>query len=195
MSKPAVYFNGWTNCLVADKAFATKTVLILFQTTGYSVAGGGMDCLWAIKRGDWGSLFLRLGSATSIETGVEGHSFHYSTPENLSINGVAGVNTFTQNEPTLLSTFRTGDFAAGNNVIGNNHEQRSLCGFIGEVIAFSRILSRDEIKAVENYMWQRWMGTELHAEAARGRASGPGPCPAGTTLSVEPGAAFDLKRQ
>ncbi|HOE60111.1 MAG TPA: hypothetical protein PK576_00545 [Kiritimatiellia bacterium] len=188
-SKPAIYFNGWTNCLVANKAFATKTVLILFQTTGYSVAGGGMDCLWANTRGDHGSRFLRLASATSIDTGTEGSVFHYSTLANLSINGVAGVNTFTPNEPTLLSAFRTDDFGAGNNVIGNNYQGRSLCGFIGEVIAFSRILSRDEIKAVENYMWQKWMGTELHAEAP---APVHGTLPAGTTLSVEPGAAFDL---
>lgn len=188
-AKPAVYFNGWTNCLVADKAFATKTVLILFQTTGYSVGGGGMDCIWAVQRGDWDSLFFRLNSATTIQCGADGDHFHYSTLANMSINGVAGTNTFTQNAPTLVSSFRNNDFNAGNNVIGNNYLNRSLCGFIGEVIAFGRVLSRDEIKAVENYIWRKWMDTALHAEAP-GVVTGT--LPAGTALSLEPGAALDL---
>lgn len=188
-TKPAVYFSGWTNCLVANKAFATKTVLILFQSTRYSVGGGGMDCIWAVQRGDWGSKFFRLDSATSVQPGTADSPFHYSTLANMSINGVAGVNTFTQNAPTLLSAFRTDDFGAGNNVIGNNYQNRSLCGFIGEVIAFERVLSRDEIKAVENYMWQKWMGTELHAEAP-GLVTGT--LPSGTALSLELGATLDL---
>jgi autotransporter-associated beta strand protein len=188
-AKPAVYFNGWTNCLVANKAFATKTVLILFQATGYNTGGGGMDCIWAVQSGDWGSRFLRMASATSIGYAEEGNPFHYSTLANMSINGVAGISTFTQNAPTLVSSFRTDAFNAGNNVIGNNYQNRSLCGFIGEVIAFGRALSRDEIKAVENHMWRKWMETELHAEAP-GLVTGT--LPAGTALSLEPGAAFDL---
>lgn len=187
---PAIYFNGWTNSLAADKEVVPKTVLIMFQTAGHSIGGQGYDCIWAVKAGDWGSLVFRLPSASSIECSAdEGNHFIYSTLADMSINGVNGVNRFTPGTPTLLSSFRAVNINAGYNVLGNNHLNRSLCGYIGEVIAFERVLTPGEIKAVENYMWQKWMGSELHEDAPN---LATGSLPNDTALTIAPDAVLDL---
>ncbi len=186
--KPAIYFDGAnTNCLEATQKFSTRTVLVMFRATGLI----NMGCLWANGSGDSGSRFLRFINAGDNKITIQcaaDSSFFYSTKEAMSINGIVNANEFTKHEPTLVSAFRDADISDQKNILGWNYNERAHIGYVGEVIAFNRILERDEIRVVENYMWKKWMEETLHSNIT----GADGTLPQTTALKMLAGTTFDL---
>ena len=89
----------------------------------------------------------------------------------------------------FYNTFDTFTPALGGHQIESDTFGRNWDGWIGEVLAFSRVLSEDERKWVENYLAGKWLGRTLHADVS----VQPGTAlPTTTDLTVNGGATFDL---
>ena len=68
----------------------------------------------------------------------------------------------------------------------------SFNGDVAEVIAFNRTLSEAEIRAVENYLGQKWLGTAFHADGLDGAMRTANVLAPAGGLEIRAGATLDL---
>ena len=85
--------------------------------------------------------------------------------------------------------FELGGYATWGNA---SNGYISFNGEIAEVIAFNRTLSEAEIRAVENYLGQKWLGTAFHADGLDGATRTANVLAPTGGLEIRAGATLDL---
>jgi len=164
--RKGVKFNGTdttvavTNRLRNSVNTIGRTFFFVTQTDSYVTFGG----IFGPRNSDYG---IRLGSATSwspYRNAVNDDGFGYGT--NYFINGVQNVTSFQAATPYLFTVRANRDnwntqWALGNyfNWTGGV-QSRAYNGLMGEVIAYSRVLTPAEQQSVEAYLARKWMGTK-----------------------------------
>ena len=161
--KPAVSCNGAQALAASD----TATVKTLFIAAKPIKSQKNLSCLWGERNNDTG---LRY-SNNAIDYAYS----YFGVGSCLRVNGVQWPNLFSNvalfNTSTLkpfVVTFALNSAASGGNKRGalNWNKNKDRWGFhlFGEVIAYSRTLSTDEIVEIENYLRKKWLTTDPIAE-------------------------------
>lgn len=180
--KPAVYFEGNTNRIASTVSLPQKSLFIVNRPAGYE----SMDGIWGQDNGDFG---IRTGSSTSWQNLPSVPASFFNDLPTFIING-QNANTFVQNEPHILYAQRTAGRTC-NVALGNYTytmaQKRSYKGYIGEVIAYDRVLSEEERWQIEDYLAEKWLGNGLHRVNPEADL-----LPSTTTLSMENRAVLDL---
>ena len=169
--RPALNF-GTTSSLKADVASPVRSIFIVAVANGNQTKNNG---LWGLGGLDVGYRFVN--NTTNIE-GDDG-CVRPSLPGNrvcvdgvsdggLAIafgNGVTRVfSARLDGSETYLADIGLGSPAARTTVIGKYSSNYSIVGFIGEVIAYDRVLSDGEMRQVEEYLMNKWQVTPWTAE-------------------------------
>ena len=180
--KPAVYFAGNTNRIASTVSLSQKTLFIVNTPTGYET----MDGIWGADGGDYG---IRTSSSTSWDNQPNNTQFFFNDLPTFIINGQAS-NTFEQNKPHILYAQKTAgkvcNVALGN-YLYSAAQKRAYQGYIGEILAYDRILSQTERQQVEEYLAEKWLGKRLYAAGASENI-----LPATTALYLQNRAVLDL---
>ena len=180
--KPAVYFAGNTNRIASTVSLSHKSLFIVNKPTGYEA----MDGIWGQDNGDFG---IRTSSSTSWQNSPGNPTFFFNDLPTFIING-QNTNNFVQNVPHILYAQRTAGKTC-NVALGNYYytapQKRAYKGYIGEVIAYDRVLSEEERWQIEDYLAEKWLGNGLHRVNQDENL-----LPPTTSLSMENRAVLDL---
>jgi len=180
--KPAVYFAGNTNRIASTVSLAQKALFIVNKPTGYE----SMDGIWGQDNGDFG---IRTSTSASWQNDSNNLTFFFNDTPSYIIDGAA-KNTFVQNSPHILYARRaigkTCNVALGNYTY-TMPQKRSYKGYVGEVIAYDRVLSEEERWQIEDYLAEKWLGNGVHRVNPEANL-----LPATTALSLENRAVLDL---
>ena len=176
--RPAIRFEGLTNCLGASKSALVRTAFFVNQVRGYMGNGG----LWGQNNGDYS---IRQASLTGwIHPGNDND---YSTGGQMFING-AEASQFAPNTPHILTAVAASSrnwlTAIGDCRPFNGTLFRSYKGDIGEVLVYNTALGTGDRQAVEAYLNYKWFGI--------GAFSPTNVLPTATALVVSNNAALDL---
>jgi len=169
-----------TNFLYASAYASVRTLFIVNRpfSEGYLANGG----LWGYAGGsDEG---LRRGSATTWQLNGLGSFFHGSE---MRINGVT-TYTFEQDEQQILAVRKPHVSASGRQSLGgyyfSGNVMRPFSGEVMEMVAYDRMLSDDEMAAVETYLSAKWNGETISHRTQ--------PIADGASLSFAKDAEVDL---
>lgn len=157
--------------LQQDSSSYVRTLFIVLKPDHGSVTGGNLAFFGAAGR-DLGCRYSYWGSGGTIASTVGGASYcSRNTAIEMRNNGVVGNCDFESGTMRVLSMRHTYDMIAGQYssfsfftpVFGGYATWGNLNynGDIYESIGFTRMLSQDEIKAVENYLSEKWRGTKI----------------------------------
>ena len=181
--KPAVYFAGNTNRIASTVSLSQKSLFIVNMPTGYNSLAG----IWGKDGSDFG---IRMDSSTSWQSALNLTYALFNDQTTFVIDGQAS-NQIAQNKPHILygqrSVGYTCNVALGN-YIYTQTTPRSYTGYIGEIIAYDRVLSQAEREQIEDYLADKWLGYRLHSDAPQSENI----LPTGTALSLANRAVLDL---
>ena len=177
--KPAVSCNG-AQALTASDTATVKTLVIAAKPIRSQYTA---SCLWGERNNDSG---LRYSSGNALEYTYS----YFGVGSCLRVNGVQWANPFshavlfdTSTLKPFVVTFALNSAASGGNKRGalNWNKTTNRWGFhlFGEVIAYNRTLSTDEIVEIENYLRKKWLTTDPIAE------QGVAPEVGGVVVSVD----------
>ncbi len=164
--KPAVYFAGLTNRIATAEKFTQQTVFIVNQPEGSPQYGG----IWGAEDSGRGTDYgIRCVGGNVWAGGMNLPHNYFNTFNTYRIDGAEGTH-FTPGQPHILCAQRSrADQVTMPVALGSYFwpEGRSYKGKIGEILAYNRILTEAERRAVENYLSEKWLGKTLHAQAAK----------------------------
>jgi autotransporter-associated beta strand protein len=181
--KPAVYFAGNTNRIASTVPLSQKSLFIVNMPTGYNSLAG----IWGNDGSDFG---IRMDSSTSWQSALNLIYALFNDQTTFVIDGQAN-NQFAQNKPHILYGQRSAGYTCNvalGNYIYTQTTPRSYNGYIGEVIAYNRVVSQAEREQIEDYLADKWLGCRLHSDAPQSENI----LPSGTALSLENRAVLDL---
>ena len=177
--RPAVSCNG-AQALAASAEATVKTLIIAVKPIKKQ---GNMSCLWGQYNSDSGMRYTSAGNA------LEYTYNHFGAGSCLRVNGIQWANPFSNPVLFDVSTlnplvvvFSLNANASGTNMknaLNLNTQKRSGYHYFGEVIAYSRTLSADEIVEIENYLTRKWLAADTIP------TQGVAPEVNGFTLSVD----------
>ena len=198
--KPCISFAGGLNALWSIAKTPVRTMFVVVAANGAQT--GNCAGIWGVAGKDRGFRFSN--NSTSVEGG--GGGVRFTGPGDwVTLDGVAkGTSGFDLGNGTVrvigarmdsahhTDAYFTDELGLGANEatrvtnLGNYSGNPSFVGFVGEVIAYDRELSDNEMKQVENYLIAKWKDaswTEGNPpeESEQGLAGG--------TLSVASGAS------
>jgi len=159
---PAVRFSDTArNRMVANKNANAQSVFIVAKTTSY----GGLDGIWGQSSADNG---IRAEAANRWQHPGNGAdwSFDPAAGGAMYINGVAG-NSYNNTQPYILNSVRRAPLSmtqAIGDYWSSGTYNRYFRGYIGEVLVFERALSTAERLRVNDYLAEKWLGTEPEAD-------------------------------
>lgn len=195
--KPWFYFQRTEGGrLFADTAAHCREMFFVLQA-GPDAASTGSGGFFGVA---WTDVGVRCGTYFSGQS--KGGSYYQSlgeywfngtrTTDNADISTAPTVLTFGHDYDSLTGFYNSYDRftpALGGHQTEADSYGRNWDGWIGEVLAFNRVLTDDERKWVENYLSEKWQGKVLHADVVLN----PGTAlPSATDLLVNGGATFDL---
>jgi len=190
---PAVYFAGLTNRLATGDLFTQQTVFIVNQPEGSPQYGG----LWGAENASQGADYgIRCVGGNVWAGGTNLPYNYFNTFDRYRINGAEEVR-FTPGQPHILCAQRDrADLLTMPVALGSYFWPmgRSYHGKIGEVLAYSRLLTEAERQAVENYLSKKWLGKTLHAQGKEG-AEAARRLPAMADVCVGKQGTLDLNGQ
>jgi len=164
---PAVYFAGLTNRLATSHTFTQQTVFIVNQPEGSPQYGG----IWGAEHAGHGTDYGIRCVCGNVWAGGTNLPYNYfNSFSRFRIDGTEGVG-FTPGQPHILCAQRDrADLLTMPVALGSYFWPmgRSYKGKIGEVLAYSRLLTEAERRAVENYLSKKWLGKALHAQGEEG---------------------------
>jgi len=181
--KSAIYFAGNTNRIASTVPLSQKSLFIVNMPTGYNSLAG----VWGSDGSDFG---IRMDSSTSWQSALTLTYALFNDQTTFVIDGQAS-NQFAQNKPHILYGQRSAGYTCNvalGNYIYTQTTPRSYTGYIGEVIAYDRILSQAEREQIEDYLADKWLGYRLHSGAPQSENI----LPPGTALSLANRAVLDL---
>jgi fibronectin-binding autotransporter adhesin len=157
-----LHFNG-AQQLTMGSSTTEQTVFIVDRVTHYN---GNIDGIWG-QVGDFG---IREASSSSWYYNNGANSGDYANPSNggaMYINGVAvalGQNgSYTLNQAQILEATNSSVGAWGSTGLGEygtgGAANRYYTGDVGEVLAFSGVLTTAQRQQVEAYLNKKWFGT------------------------------------
>lgn len=194
--KPAIQFST-TSSLMTKTTSPVRTVFIVAALSGAQSGNGG---LWGISGLDRG---FRFGNNTTKLEGDGGHVRPTIPGNRVCLDGVTdggqdiefgtAVHVFSARMEGVEEHFHNIGLstpAARGTVVGKYCQNSSFTGWVGEVIAYDRVLTDGEMKQVEAYLaakWQdaTWTEGNPPAEAEDGFETG-------ATLAVGSGANVDF---
>ena len=164
---PAVYFAGLTNRLATSDTFTQQTVFIVNQPEGSPQYGG----LWGAENAEQGADYgIRCVGGNVWAGGTNLPHNYFNTFNRYRINGAEEVR-FTPGQPHILCAQRArADLLTLPVALGSYFWPmgRSYHGKVGEVVAYNRLLTETELRAVENYLARKWLGKSVHAQGPDG---------------------------
>ena len=163
--KPAVSCNG-AQALGSSSSVSVRTLFIAAKPIRKQA---NMSCLWGRRSGDAG---LRYNG--------NGNGLAYAYNELLGVGSCKRVNGVLQTNPlsdtVLFDSTKLNPFVvvfakdaaaaatAMNNALNLNANNRYGYHYFGEVIAYDRTLSNDEIVEIDNYLRKKWLTADPIAE-------------------------------
>lgn len=183
---PTVRFsNGGTNALEASASVRFRTLVMAVNPRTFGINRGLMG--WTLN--DNGLRMSRINWSSDPKDYRWGNATGGPLAGNPRINAVA-ENKFALNEVQVLVVtnasaqsvqLRLGCF---NSETDDNH--RSFDGDYAEVLVYDRILAKDELEEVENYLARKWKTGDLTPRF------GGNMLPATTDLMLEVGSSFEV---
>ena len=177
--RPAIDCDG-ARALTASAITNVKTLIIVAKPTR---SQPNMACLWGERNNDTG---IRYNGGNAVE-----YTYNYfGVGSCLRVNGVQWANPFshavlfdTTTRKPFVVVFALNAAASGTNMRNalnwNKNGNRWGYHLFGEVIAYDRTLSADEIVEIENYLIRKWLAVDSIP------TQGVAPEVAGFTLSVD----------
>jgi autotransporter-associated beta strand protein len=182
---PALWFGDLTQTrLICASTFKTRTIFTAYRTASGTHPGNwGCAGFFGYAGQDRG---LRFNSSIQWNTGGwNGKSI------NFAINGVDGVNKFTNNVAVVASAEYDSAHDSGTYAVGDywadTRYNRFFYGWIGELIVYDRVLTDDEKAQVNAYLMKKWGIREYAAAPALTNA-----LPETTALTVTGAGVLDL---
>ncbi len=182
--RKGVKFNGTeltvTNRLRNTVSTVGRTFFFVTQTDAYVAMAG----IFGPRNSDYG---IRLDNATRWQPYRTGDMDGFGYNTNYFVNGVQNVTSFQVGTPYLFTVRANRDnwnmqWALGNYVnVGT--ASRAYNGLLGEVVAYSRVLTPAEQQSVEAYLARKWMGTKTADNNI---------LPASTALELSASGTLDL---
>ena len=177
--RPAIDCDG-ARALTASATAVVKTLIIVAKPTR---SQPNLACLWGERNNDTG---IRYNGGNAVE-----YTYNYfGAGSCLRVNGAQWANPFshavlfdTTTRKPFVVVFSLNAAASGSNMRNalNWNKTASRWGYhyFGEVIAYDRTLSEDEIVEIENYLIRKWLAVDPIP------AQGVAPEVNGFTLSVD----------
>ncbi|MDZ7620678.1 MAG: autotransporter-associated beta strand repeat-containing protein, partial [Patescibacteria group bacterium] len=174
-----IRFDGVDDRLFSGTSYAAaKTMFVVNNPIGTQkslagLVGGTGDAGTTSDKG------IRASGGTAWQNPGDGNDFTNPAGSQMRVNSLA-ANSFAGLGFHLLAATRNTD-AMRFNAVGSylNGYPREFGGDVGEILAFDRVLTGDEISAVEAYLYWKWFGAS-------------DVLPSGTAVTIDAGAQLSL---
>ncbi len=188
--------------LEANKTTSQRTVFMVCRPRMLSKQKGNLGA-WGAS---WRDMGQRLNTSASWFTDVANGASYNQGQGSVRQNGSTSVSG-RNNQPQVVTFIHARDLIGGQYSSFPDFKVQlggyatwdsadrgwlSFNGDIAEMIAFTRVLSEAEIRAVENYLGQKWLGQTFHTDGLDGVTRTANVLAPTGALEIRTGATLDL---